>query len=147
MRKVLLLLIAFMIPQILLSSCSNAHSENEQTVIGWIPENSYFVDYQINQDKIKIGYSVCLFNKTSDPVDISISFRFQKKDLKGWLNYASFYDGLDDKGERMYATIAPMEKKNIVFYFEGTYLGGTVNEKLFPDEIMMVVKDTEINES
>ena len=129
-------------------SCGNdLHAEtgnqsDEQVVIGWIPEKSYFSDYQINEDKVQIAYSVCLFNETEDPVDISISFIFRKKDLKGWLQYESLYFAEDENGER-YITIKPMTTDNYTLYFEGTYLGGTVNKELFTDEIMMVVKDSD----
>ena len=129
-------------------SCGNdlhaatGNQSDEQVVIGWIPEKSYFSDYQINEDKVQIAYSVCLFNETEDPVDISISFIFRKKDLKGWLQYESLYFAEDENGES-YITIKPMTTDNYTLYFEGTYLGGTVNKELFTDEIMMVVKDSD----
>ena len=150
-RSGIVLLVAASVMSVLLGifvSCGNdLHSEtsnqsDEQIVIGWIPERSYFSDYQINQDKIQIAYSVCLFNETEDPVDISISFIFRKKDLKGWLQYESLYFAEDENGES-YVTIKPMTTDNYTLYFEGTYLGGTVNKELFPDDIIMVVKDSD----
>ena len=150
-RSGIVLLVAASVMSVLLGifvSCGNdLHSEtsnqsDEQIVIGWIPERSYFSDYQINQDKIQIAYSVCLFNETEDPVDISISFIFRKKDLKGWLQYESLYFAEDENGES-YVTIKPMTTDNYTLCFEGTYLGGTVNKELFPDDIIMVVKDSD----
>lgn len=150
-RSGIVLLVAALVMSVLLGifvSCGkdvNAQADNqpdEQVVIGWIPERSYFSDYQINQDKIKIAYSVCLFNETEDPVNVSISFAFRKKDVKGWLQYESLYFTEDENGES-YVTIKPMTTDNYTLYFEGTYLGGTVNKELFPDDIIMVVKDSD----
>lgn len=141
-KKLIFLLDVFILIPTMLSAC--ASDTFKDVAIGWIPESSYFVDYQVTGDKIKFRYSVCYYNNTLDRIDIGIAAKFNKKELRGWLKYESFFFGMDDDGDMKYETVNPKEKKNIVFCFEGDYLGGSVNRNLsFPEEIILVTKDTE----
>ena len=68
--------------------------------------------------------------------------KFIKKELDGWLRYEKFFIGTDDNdGLLKYGLIKPKEKTNIIYTFEGNYLGGTVNDTLsFPEELMTIEK-------
>ena len=141
-KKMILLLDIFMFILIMLSGCTS--DTTNDVVTGWIAKDSYFVDYKITGDKIKFRYSVCYYNDTLDPIDIGMAAKFNKRELRGWLKDENFFFGMDDDGNMKYETINPKEKKNIVFCFEGDYLGGSVNKNLsFPEEIILVAKDPE----
>ena len=133
--------VIFIIP-IILSSCINYYSKQSNDVaLSWNPEESYFVDYEINGEKIKFRYSICFHNHTSEPTEIGISAKFNKRELNGWLRYEGFFIGTDDRGILKYGLIKPKEKINIIYTFEGDYLGGTVNDSLsFPEELMTIEK-------
>lgn len=134
--------IILLIMPMILSSCINSYSERSKDVaLSWIPEESYFVDYEINGEKIKFRYSICFHNHTSEPTEIGICAKFNKRELNGWLRYEGFFIGDDNDGLLKYGLIKPKEKTNIVYTFEGDYLGGTVNENLsFPEELMTIEK-------
>ena len=121
------------------TSCKNTNQD--RCSIEWIPEESYFVNYEIHENKVKFQYSICFKNYTNEVVDIGITAKFNKVDLKNWLQFEDYFIGQDKNGEMKYGKILPKEKNNINFYFEGEYLGGLVNEQLsFPEEIIYVVK-------
>ena len=140
MKKLLLDIILIIIIPITLTSCTNNHSD--EIALSFIPEESNFVDYEINGDRIKFRYSICFYNHTSEPTEIGVSAKFIKKELDGWLRYEKFFIGTDDNdGLLKYGLIKPKEKTNIIYTFEGNYLGGTVNDTLsFPEELMTIEK-------
>lgn len=122
-----------------LTSCVNCNQD--KAVIEWIPEESHFVDYEIHENRIKFQYTICFNNNSNEAVDISITAKFNKSDLNNWIKYEDFFIGEDKNGKVKYGTILPKEKRNISYYFEGEYLGGSVNEQLsFPEEIIYMVK-------
>ncbi len=114
-------------------------NDNSNT-LHWIAEESYFVDYEIIGDTVKFRYSICFENNSDEDDTISILAKFKKSELKDWIKADEFIFGCDETGERLYEEIKKGEKKNVVFVFEGEYLGGEVNTNLsFPDEIMYVI--------
>lgn len=124
---------------VFLTSCLNYNQE--KSAIEWIPEESHFVDYEINENRIKFQYSICFNNNSNESFDIGITAKFNKSELNKWLKYEDFFIGEDKNGKMNYETILPKEKRNISYYFEGEYLGGLVNEQLsFPEEIIYMVK-------
>ncbi len=139
MKLVVKTFVILLIIPMILSSCLNHHSED--VALSWIPEESNFVDYEINGGKIKFRYSICFYNHTSEPTEIGLAAKFNKKELDGWLRYEKFFMGTDDNDELKYGLIKPKEKTNIIYTFEGDYLGGTVNDNLsFPEELMTIEK-------
>lgn len=137
------LLAVWLILPLALSSCAGEPLEDE-AVVGWIDEESYFVDYAIEGDKVVFRYSFCCFNHMDEAADISISAKFKKSELKGWAEYEKFFCPTDEDGYIQYETLAPNEQRNLVFCYEGRYPRGQVNQNLsFPDEVMVVMRDTE----
>lgn len=66
--------------------------------------------------------------------------KFKRSELRGWVKYSDSFLGLDDNGEYKYQIIGPGEKVDVVYVFEGEYLGGTANEKLsFPEEMVLLL--------
>ncbi len=113
---------------------------DENNTLRWIAEESCFVDYEIVEDTVKFRYSICFENNSDEDDTISILAKFKKSELKDWIKADEFIFGCDETGERLHEKIKQGEKKNVVFVFEGEYLGGEVNTNLsFPDEIMYVI--------
>lgn len=118
---------------------SSNYNEGE-IIFTWIPEESYFVDYEINGNKIKFQYSICFENKDDEETEFMLSAKFKKSELEGWIKYEKFFDGMDENGESSYRKIPPHTKMNMSFYFEGDYLGGEVNTHIsFPEELLPCV--------
>ena len=115
----------------------------QKDTISWIPEESYFVDYKINNDIVTFRYSICFYNDTEDPIEISLGAKFKSAELKGWFNCEdNFLEGLGEDGEHKYEVLNSKEKKNIIFCFKGDYLGEKVNTNIsFPEEILPVFAD------
>ncbi len=104
----------------------------------WVHEKSHFVDYEINGDRIKFRYSIHFVNSSNDDMQVSLSAKFKSKELKGWLKKESFFKGCDQNGEMLYAIIKANDKADVIFSFEGEYLGGEVNKNLsFPEELII----------
>ena len=98
-----------------------------------------FVDYEIIDEKIRFGYSICFVNDSENSHKVSLSAKFNSEELRGWLKNNGFFLGCNENGEILSEEILPETKKNIIFYFEGEYLGGNVNNELsFPDEIILM---------
>lgn len=49
-----------------------------------------------------------------------------------------FFEGCDENSELLYEEIKSGEKENVVFVFEGEYLGGEIKQDIsFPEEIIL----------
>ena len=104
----------------------------------WVPEKSHFVDYEIDGDRIKFRYSIHFVNSFNDDMQVSLSAKFNSKELKGWLKNESFFKGCDQNGEMLCAIVKADSSADVIFTFEGEYLGGEVNENLsFPEELII----------
>ena len=114
-----------------------------KNTISWSSEESYFVDYKIDNDKVMFRYSICFYNGTEEPVEVSLGAKFNSLELDGWFKCEdNFFEGLGEDGKHKYEVLNPKETKNIVFCFKGDYLGGEVNTNLsFPEEILPVFAD------
>lgn len=128
-----------------LVSCSSAKEpEDLSDTFQYLPDKSYFVNYEIDGNTVRFRYSICFVNNTKENMEVNLSAQFQKSELRGWIKYEAFYDGCDETGEMLYETVKAGETKHITFVFEGEYLGGDVNEALsFPEEILLVTKIVE----
>lgn len=114
----------------LYSLFDTAESDGEYRGLRWIREESYFVDYSIVGDIVQFRYSICFNNTSGHDLLISpVSAEFDVRELNGWLEYEDFFRGKID-GAEYEALIPDGEKVHIIFVFEGTYLGGEVNQKL-----------------
>jgi len=134
---VLVLIFSFAVA---LSSCSQKESRtNVNETLHWIPEESTFVDYVIDGDRIRFRYSVCFKNGTKDDQCISLSATFRRDELSEWVKYEPLFEGCDESGERLETVIRSGEKKKVLYVFEGEYLGGPVNTRLsFPEYLTLV---------
>jgi len=124
----------------------NANSEPSKFRI--IEEESFFAGYEIKGDRVIFSYSICFANDYEDDIHVELDARFKKSELKGWFER-------DDKDDFIAGTtvigewgegdiIKGGEKKNVLFYFEGKYLGGEVNENLsFPRQTMLFMRSVE----
>ncbi|MBO5797317.1 MAG: hypothetical protein J6R77_03105 [Clostridia bacterium] len=137
--KTISLLLTLVIMLGLLAGCSTVKEPDTDNTLHWVSEESFFVDYEItDNDIVKFRYSICFVNNSAYDLTVSLSARFSEKDLKGWLKYEDFFWGYDENHSPFYTEIKSGEKANVVFVFEGEYLGGSVNEKLsFPEEIIL----------
>lgn len=137
-----LLSIVLVLPLCFGTGCTFHPQNKEPESLRWIEEESYFVDYEITDSGlIKFRYSICYQNFFDRDVEIAITVDFKKRDLKGWAKELESHEGFvgcDENGERLYSIIKTGEKRNVVYTFEGEYLGGSVNTNLsFPDNLMM----------
>lgn len=113
------------------------NSEDESTTLEWNPENSYFLDYKIKNNRITFRYVIEFKNKSDTALSFQIGVKFSKKDTKGWLKNEFLIGDTDYTDENGYFPLDSNEKESIVFSFEGEYLGGNVNTNLsFPEEIL-----------
>lgn len=113
--------------------------DEEKDVLYWVPEESNFVQYEIVDEKIRFSYSICFVNDSEEAQTISLSAKFNSNELEGWIKNSGFFLGNNEQGELLKEEISPGTKENITFYFEGDYLGGTVNNELsFPCEIILM---------
>ena len=132
-----LVLIFTLVLCFLFSGCLDTY-KSEETSISWEPEKSHFADYEINGDRIKFRYSIHFVNSSNDDMPVSLSAKFNSKELKGWLKNESFFKGCDQNGEMLYAIVKADSPADVIFTFEGEYLGGEINENLsFPEELII----------
>ena len=115
------------------------HKGSGNKSLRMIPEESFFVDYDIvNENTVKFRYSICFANDSEIDTNVSIQATFNSDELKGWVKKEHLFIGMDNNGKMLSETVKHGEKVNIVFVFEGEYLGGSVNENLsFPSEYML----------
>ena len=111
---------------------------NENNTLCWLPEESHFLDYYIDQDTVVFRYSICFINNSDCDMNIKISAKFLGNELEGWVQDAGFFEGYSENGEWEYRNIKSGEKRILIYSFKGEYLGGPVNTKLsFPCEILI----------
>lgn len=147
-RKVYLAFILILI--LIMNSCVPAYEDNDYSDnISWNPQKSFFVQYKINNNRIKFCYSIYLSNKTKDSWEILLSAKFNQSELEGWFSPIDMDDeylfGLDKNGQDKYVILKPKEEKSVEFWFEGKYLGGEVNTKLTFPELLPVLSDSDDN--
>lgn len=121
----------------LLCSCGVDNADADSSIY-WIKEESSFVDYEISGDIVRFRYSICFVNEMQEHADVKIAAKFSGKELSRWIENKDYFEGLDDHGEWNYQRIKSGEKAQLIYTFEGKYLGGDVNEKLsFPQELIL----------
>ena len=140
-RRVFLKTVCALLAVVLVTMCG-CHTNSEPSKLRIVKEESYFAGYEIKGDRVIFSYSICFANDYEEDFDILFSARFKKSELKGWFERdekdTSFISGSPVIGEWKNFIIKSGEKKNVLLYFEGQYLGGEVNENLsFPLEIML----------
>ena len=118
---------------------STMYYPHESSGLRMIPEESFFVDYDIvNENTVRFRYSICFANDSGMDATVSIQATFDRDELKGWIKKDDLFMGMDNNGKMLSETVKNGEKANIIFVFEGEYLGGAVNENLsFPSEYML----------
>ena len=136
MKRVCCLLLVLVL-MILCASCDFAPQESK---FYWIPEESFFVDYEITENKtVRFRYSIALVNDYDASVTASVSAKFKENETSGWLKETDFLMGRNEEGTWYYVPFEAGEKKNVIFVFEGSYAGGQVNENLsFPELLYML---------
>ena len=115
-------------------------TENNDNTLHWLSKESKFVGYEISGDIVKFRYSICFVNNSQYTANISLSAKFKSSELKGWMKSEKFLTGLGEDGKLKKEKIEPGEKINVIFVFEGKYLGGKVNENISsPEEIILML--------
>lgn len=106
----------------------------------WEPEESHFVDYKItDENTVKFRYSIRFVNNSEEDTTTAVTAIFNSKELEGWLDQGNGLTGCDENGEMLYTEIKAGEQADVVYVFEGKYLGGDVNQNLsFPEEIVLM---------
>ena len=138
-------ILAFLLGIVMITALSACGKQRDsEPTLHWLKEESRFVDYEItDENTVKFRYSICFVNDTEEDATVTVSAKFNKKELADWVEAEGqdFFTGCDENGEMLYAVIESGEKKNVTVVFEGNYLGGTVNEALsFPEELMLMSK-------
>ena len=114
---------------------TNADKKNENEF--WVKDQSYLLDYTIQDNSIELRYSFRFENHTGYDLRINgFVVDLRKKDLKGWLKYEDFYNGMLENGEDD-IMIRSGEKIDVVLVLKGEYLGGEVNTNFQVDHIVM----------
>ena len=120
---------------------SQQEAADTENTLHWLPEESYFVDYEILGDKVRFRYAICFVNNSGDDCNIQISAKFHREDLVGWTNQYGFLDACDENGDWNYRKILDGEKAVFTYCFTVPYTGGAVNTDMeFPEEIILVAK-------
>lgn len=136
MKKYLSILLLFSFAA-LLWGCHFSASDPDSSFY-WLPEESGFVDYEINGDCVRFWYRICFVNEDQQDIKVKLSAAFSGSELTGWVASKEYFDGLDDEGQWSYRTVKASGKTELVYIFEGKYLGGEVNTDLaFPEELMV----------
>lgn len=119
-------------------------TENTENMLHWLPEESYFVDYEIIDNTVKFRYAICFVNNSGSDCSVTLSAKFHAKDLKGWTENNDFLEGCDENGEWVSSVIQNGEKAVRTYCFTVPYTGGTVNTDIqFPEEIMLSTSNVE----
>ena len=109
-----------------------------ENTLHWLPEESYFVDYEIIGNDVLFRYAICFVNNSGDDCSISISAKFYRKDLAGWTNNSGFIKACNESGDWDYREIRNGEKTVFTYCFTVPYTGGAVNTDIeFPEEILL----------
>ena len=131
MKRIYCVLAISVLMVMLLTGCD--FYEDQSSEFYWIPEESYFAGYEIVDDKVVFAYSICFVNDGEEDYAASVSAKFKRSELSGWVEYKDFFLGSAED-----ETVKAGTKKNIVYYYEGKYLGGEVNTNLsFPQEMIV----------
>lgn len=142
MKRVVSLLLLFCL-SVSLWGCDFRSPEQESSFY-WLPEESGFVDYEIDGDCVRFRYRICFVNETKQDVSIKVSAAFSPKELAGWVESKDYFDGLNNRGDWTYQTVGSFCKNQLIYTFEGKYLGGEVNTELsFPEDLMVVLGENE----
>lgn len=128
-----------------LAGCSrNCSGIDHDSSVYWLPEESGFVDYEIDGDCVRFRYRICFVNETEQDVSIKVSAAFSPKELAGWVESKDYFDGFNNRGDWTYQTVGSFCKNQLIYTFEGKYLGGEVNTNLsFPEDLMVVLAENE----
>lgn len=103
----------------------------------WVKDQSYLLDYTIQDNSIELRYSFRFENHTGYDLRINgFVVDLRKKDLKGWLKYEDYYNGMLENGEDD-IMIRSGEKIDVVLVLKGEYLGGEVNTNFRVNHILM----------
>ena len=120
---------------------SQQEAANTENTLHWLPEESYFVDYEILGDKVRFRYAICFVNNSGDDCNINISAKFHRKDLSGWTSSFDFLEACNENGEWEYQKISHGEKAVFTYCFTVPYTGGEVNTQMaFPADILLVMR-------
>ena len=134
--------VVFILFGIILSTCFSCmtNQNRDKKTLVWLKEKSFFVGSHITDEgTIVFDYSICFHNYTDDDFEVSLSARFKKNELVDWVEYSRFYEGKHEND--IYATIHAQEETNIVFSFEGKYIGSSMPTDLsFPEEFIIAFK-------
>ncbi len=121
-------------------------------VCGTVPEECYFVDYEIDGNRIKFRYAFTWFNDTDDDTMVEgFQCKFKRSEIKKWLDPdkdGNWLPAKNEIGDDSVAFIVPANSKcTVVLTFEGEYLGGEVNENLsYPIDCLMVMGDSRVTD-
>lgn len=107
----------------------------------WIKDESYFVDYTIDGEKIIFKYALTFENSAEEDILIRYPtvyfYRFQ---LWGWMEHQNGYKGKCEDGSSEFIVPAG-ESRCVICVFEGKYLGGTVKTDLGYPKTVMFIQD------
>ena len=136
MKRVIIILTLIVTISIILSSCVN--KDDDESLLKWIPEKSYFTSYSVKNNIVIFGYMIHFVNNSTNEYKIRISAKFKSGDLKGWIKNKDFFEGCDEDGNWLESVLYPQQETDVVFWFEGEYLGGIVNDNIsFPEELII----------
>lgn len=143
MKKLIAFVLLILSLSVLTWGCGTHDTSHDDASIHWIPEESGFVDFEVSGDYVKFRYRICFVNETREDIGIKLTATFDPDELAGWIEYKDFYDGLNDQGKWDYQTVNASGKTELVFTFQGKYLGGSINNSLsFPQELIIATAAT-----
>ena len=141
MKNRMWILLCFALALFVCSSCSIIDKQDAQTESNgfcWKREEGRLIDYTISEDTIQFRYEVSFENNSEDDIILScLTASFPRSQLRGWLRYEKYYDGVLESGD-FSVTIKAGEKATVIYVFSGEYLGGPVPEKLSISSIVML---------
>lgn len=106
-------------------------AEPEHRGLEWVREESELLGYEINEDRIRVRYSVRLVNHDPD-VDWKLEYftlKFTPKAVNGWLKYEDYYICTLENGESS-MVLKGGESREIILVFDGEYFHGEVPDEL-----------------
>jgi len=114
----------------------------EPTTWTWEQEDCFLVDVKVDEESetVEMLYSLRFVNHSDKTYKLSLlSASFSWIDLMGWMEYDYFFDGERLDGE-YYTYLPPHETVDVVFVFEGKYLGGRVKKEIAPPSEIMTME-------
>ena len=122
---------------------SPAEEPGEPEGLEWVREESRLLDYEINEDRITVRYSVRMVNHDPD-VDWELKFfalKFTPKAVTGWLKYEDSYNCALENGDDS-MVLKGGATKDVVLVFEGEYFHGEVPDDLpVPRNLLFAMSD------